>query len=400
MSNTVIRITPFGGFDIPGLEDWLASMAGKGLRFSMTTGPLTWFEKNKPEMLQFHLEPIQGKVEDDPELNALYEEAGWSYLGMFRGSFFVFATPDLAASAHTDPATLDYALKRFFFWKLPSGLILLVLNFLLMGLYYSGAPWKTGLDWFRYFPMEILSSGAALPFVMAAAGFLLIDLSYLLGLFRLVKYRRAVKVGVRSKSHRGAGFLLAAGLLILLPVIINTVQLFFGSSYRPYDLEGSGFLTLKDIEGENTRLSGDPMYNMDYISHSGTLLDPESWYFRQYGSFRESQSPDSVPHLELSITRYPLEILAKLRAEEWTRQYVNGSKDFQALEPAYGLNQILYAPREGRTYTNELTGEVRSFLPGAILVLRRGSTVLHADYYGNQDLTEHLEHLSQMLEQL
>ena len=43
MSKTVIRITPVGGFDIPGLENWFAVMAGKGLRFSMTTGPLTIF---------------------------------------------------------------------------------------------------------------------------------------------------------------------------------------------------------------------------------------------------------------------------------------------------------------------------------------------------------------------
>ena len=44
MSKTVVRITPVGGFDIPGLEHWLATMAGKGLRFSMTIGPLTFFE--------------------------------------------------------------------------------------------------------------------------------------------------------------------------------------------------------------------------------------------------------------------------------------------------------------------------------------------------------------------
>ena len=28
MSKTVIRITPVGGFDIPGLENWFAVMAG------------------------------------------------------------------------------------------------------------------------------------------------------------------------------------------------------------------------------------------------------------------------------------------------------------------------------------------------------------------------------------
>lgn len=81
MSKTVIRITPVGGFDIPGLENWFAVMAGKGLRFSMTTGPLTIFEKTAQQTVQIHLEPIRGAVNDDPELNALYEDAGWHYWG-------------------------------------------------------------------------------------------------------------------------------------------------------------------------------------------------------------------------------------------------------------------------------------------------------------------------------
>ena len=52
MSKSVIRVSPFGGFDIPGLESWLAAMAAKGLRFSMTTGPLCHFEKTEPETVE------------------------------------------------------------------------------------------------------------------------------------------------------------------------------------------------------------------------------------------------------------------------------------------------------------------------------------------------------------
>lgn len=47
MSKTVIRITPVGGFDIPGLENWFAVMAGKGLRFSMTTGPSPFLKRQR-----------------------------------------------------------------------------------------------------------------------------------------------------------------------------------------------------------------------------------------------------------------------------------------------------------------------------------------------------------------
>ena len=71
MSKSVIRVIPFGGYDIPGLEGWLAALAAKGLRFSMTAGPLACFDRVQPEQVQVHLEPIQGKADDDPELNAL-----------------------------------------------------------------------------------------------------------------------------------------------------------------------------------------------------------------------------------------------------------------------------------------------------------------------------------------
>lgn len=400
MSKTTIRVTPFGGFDIPGLESWLAAMAAKGFRFTMTTGPLSFFDRDEARTVQVHLEPIQGSTDENPELNAIYEEAGWQYWGMFRGSFYVYASPDLEARAHTDPDTLDYALKKFFRQKLVGGVLLLLANVLLLGLYWQGSPWEIDLLWFQYYPVETLSNGTTIPFLLAGLGFLLIDLSYLLGLGHLMRYRRAVHSGGKARGHRGVGWLLAAGLLVLLPVLINTVQLFSGTDYRPYDLEGSGFVTLTDIEGEDFRLSGDFSYNPDYISHGGTLLDPEHWYFRQYGSFRQDQSPSDVPHLEIFIVRYPLKMLAEMRAEEWSRQKINDSGDYEALASDYGLDEIHYAPREGRTHINELTGEERVFLPGGIFILRRGHTVLFADYYGEQDLTAHLEHFADMLEGL
>lgn len=397
MRKTVIRITPVGGFDIPGLENWFAVMAEKGLRFSMTTGPLTFFERTDPQTVQIHLEPIRGAANDDPELNALYEDAGWHYWGIFRGSFYVFASDDLTAQVHTESETQDYALKRFFRQKVIGGVLLAFANVLLLGLYRNGAPWEISWSSFRYFPVETLSNGSTVPFFLAMLGLLLVDLSYLLGLSHLLRYRKAIKTGKPRKGHGRVGWLLAIGLVILLPVFINTIQLLSGTDYRPYDLRGSGFITLKDIEGEDFRLHGDHFYNMDYISHGGTLLNPESWYFQQYGSFTESQSPNDVPRLEIRITRYPLEILAEMRAEEWSRQKFNGSGDYQRLDV---LDECLYAKREERTHTSEITGETRVFLPGGILVLRRGNTVLFADYYGEQNLLDHLEHFARMLENL
>ena len=400
MSKTVIRVTPFGGFDIPGLEGWLAAMAAKGFRFTMTTGPLSLFDRDEARTVQVHLEPIQGSTNEDPELNAIYEAAGWQYWGMFRGSFYVYASPDLEARAHTDPDALDYALKKFFRQKLVGGGLLLLANVLLLGLYQNGAVWDIDWTWLRYYPLDSLDNWPILPWLLSFAGFALIDLAYLLGLFHLARYRRAANQGRAVKGRRGLGWLTAAGIVVLLPVLVNTIQGFAGMDYSPYDLEGSGFVTLTDIEGADFSISGRTPLSMDYISHGGTLLDPEYWYFRQYGAFGPNKSSNDVPHLEISIVRYPLELLAEIRAEEWSRQEINNSGDYEVLPSNYGLDEIYYAPREGWTHISEITGEKRVFLPGGIFIIRRGNTVLFADYYGEQDLTAHLEHFSDMLEGL
>ena len=128
MSKNVIRVIPVGGFDIPELENWLAAMSKKGLRFSTTAGLLTIFERTEQQIVQIHLEPIRGTTEDDPELNVLYEDAGWQYWGIFRGSFYVFASDDLTAQAYTDIETHEYALKRFFKEKAIDGVLLVVAN--------------------------------------------------------------------------------------------------------------------------------------------------------------------------------------------------------------------------------------------------------------------------------
>ena len=189
MSKTAIRIIPYGNFDIPGLEGWLEKLAGKGLRYSSAFGPLMLFDRAEPQQVQVHLEPIQGKAAEDPELNALYEAAGWDYWGMFRNGFFVYATGDPSAQAHTDRETWDYALKRFFRQALTGGLLLALLNVLFLSLYHKGAIWDIDWTWMRYFPVESLSDGATLPFLLCLAAFALLDLNYLLGLVQLAEHR-------------------------------------------------------------------------------------------------------------------------------------------------------------------------------------------------------------------
>lgn len=376
------KLIPNNGYDISAIERYLERMAAQGFLFSMTAGLLTLFCRGEPKALQFHLEPILSKAEEDPELNALYEDAGWRYLGMFRSSYFVFATENLEAKAHTDPEAMDYVLKRFFKQKLLSGLGLLALNFFLLALYSGGWPGSFGWDALQYFPVESISKYPVLPLLLSVLGFALLDLSYLLGLLCLRRCRAEKSAGGGSRS----GWLLAAGILVLIPVALNTIQLFSGLGYRPYDLADSNFVTLSEIEGPEFRLTGDSLYAVDYISHSGTLLDPESWYLRQYGAYSHFDGGvdiNDVPHLILSITRYPVDALAQKRAQEWC-SYRNIEGNYQALSPVNGLDEIYLLQRDGASY----------------LVLRRGGIVLRVDYQGEKDLSESLDRFAQMLQDL
>ena len=77
MSGTVFRLCPVGGYDIPALEIWLEKMAGKGLVFDCTAGPLTLFARQEPAPLRFHLEPAHNKTDQEaPEVPALVRAAG------------------------------------------------------------------------------------------------------------------------------------------------------------------------------------------------------------------------------------------------------------------------------------------------------------------------------------
>lgn len=320
MSKTVWRITPVNGYDIPGLEGWLEKQAAKGLVFSMTVGPFTLFRRGEPAALRFHLEPSPDKPDrTDPELNALYEEAGWRYLGLFRSSFAVFATEGLESQAHTDPEVWSYVLGRFLRRKLLAGLGLLALNFLCL----ESFRFLVELSWsdLRWFPVDTMSTHPLLSSILSAAGVVLVDLSWLLGLLSLDRYRKAVISREKPPRHTHGGGLLAVGVLALALVLADLMWQIADVRYQPI-LEEAGAVTLTDIEGADFPLSSDPLASMDYASHRAGLLMPQRWRYWQSGRFRwnEDGSKDrEVPKLDVEIYRYHLPWLAGKMVEEQSR---------------------------------------------------------------------------------
>ena len=77
--------------------------------------------------------------------------------------------------------------------------------------------------------------------------------------------------------------------------------------------------------------------------------------------------------------------MAERRAWEW-RSW-GGHEDYQALEPAHGLEEIWY-------YQNERN-------PGfCYLILRKGGLVMRVEHEGSKDLTQFLPRFAQMLDTL
>ena len=187
------------------------------------------------------------------------------------------------------------------------------------------------------------------------------------------------------------GALAALSALPLFLVAVEFAFILFTPGYFPYDLAESNFVTLTEIEGEDFRLTGDSMHNMDYISHTDTPLTPEQWYFRQWGAstvFSSGGSLNSIPHLEISITRYLLPAAAERRVFEW--QSWGGHENYLTLEPTCGLDEV--------TINRFLTRQENA--PYTYLILRKGGTVLRAEYCGEQDLEQFLPRFAQMMEQL
>lgn len=390
MSKLCWRVTPVNGYDIPALERWLEEMAGKGLLFSMTMGLLTAFEQGEGTRLRIHLEPARGSVsEEPPELADLYAQAGWRYLGPFRGSYFVYATGDREARAYTDPESMDWALGRFFRQKLLGGLGLLAANALLLALYYN----MVGVA-FTYlhdgYPVTAFAHYPLAALLLTVLGLALVDLSWFLGLGRLRRFRRSIAAGQTPELGRRGGWLLAAGVVVLIPVVINTCQLFLGMDYRAYPASEAQLLTIEEIEGDGLRATGDRMYNMDYVSHGGTLLEMEYWYWRQYSSFPhyevEGNYWDQVPVVQYSIRRFPLTALAQAYWEE------QGRIGWYGYDPVEGL--VRDAAFDA---VSAKRGENGRGVPQTTLVLRRGRTVMRVEYRGEKDLLEFQEELAAMM---
>lgn len=251
---TVKKLIPVNPYDIPGMESWLAELAGQGLFLEKFGASRARFTPGAPSPgTRYRLEPMGGVV--DGEYTAYAAAQGWRWVCPLAGTFHVYRTdrPD-APELHTDPVaqsyTLDALTKRL--WRY--SIILVVFVLLIVGMlgsiyFFSPWPWLSAVE--GSFVNQLL---LVVVEVIAAACFL----AQANGIRRL---RRQLREGVPlhhevdyRKSRRTTLLLNSLSTLLVLSSIAMVIPMFAGGRWsEPLDEVKSEipFLSLFELERDS-----------------------------------------------------------------------------------------------------------------------------------------------------
>lgn len=128
----VRKFLPVEPFDMRGLEEWLSSMAARGLHLAKINQDRACFRPGPPQDGVRYALDITGPMDIDRERNENYAQMGWDYTATLPGLYYVYRSQDPDAPAlHTDPVTQSWTLNRLLRTRpwvlLLGGLVLLVL---------------------------------------------------------------------------------------------------------------------------------------------------------------------------------------------------------------------------------------------------------------------------------
>ena len=133
-----LRIENAAYMDLAAREQWLAAQAARGWYPAGSFFPIWRMKKGPPRTLRYALTPRRDSGALSPEVRALYQQAGWTYV-RDAGEFRLFAAEDPAAPpVFTDDDSLACSLRgmeRRLWWATTAAGLLLaaVLAALLLG---------------------------------------------------------------------------------------------------------------------------------------------------------------------------------------------------------------------------------------------------------------------------
>lgn len=289
----VRKILPVEVYDMVGLEHWLSDMAAQGLHLVKLTSETARFRRGEPAPgVRFGLE-IAGPYGIDPERNAAYEEAGWTYVTTLQNMYYVYRTEGAdVPPLHTDPVTQSETLTPLI-RRIRRNQIFAVayLLFCFRKTLVDGVtrPWMLG----QY---VVLKTGLFLTLVVLLVIWTLLALlPRTNSLKRLKRMRRRLadgiplKEGRRDRVPRVVTGWCAAALLLSLPFLV-----IFCGSQSAHKLSGPEEWTFPHVtleqafHGAADITLDTPQMMTRYNTRTASLLCPEQYDWRSSGEVRSA----------------------------------------------------------------------------------------------------------------
>ncbi len=306
MSNKLRRIWPFRDWELEQQQAWLADMASQGWHLSGLR-PLATFVKGEPVRMRYRCDV---SANEDTEQIALYEAAGWEYVGR-RGSVQIFrapndtSIPEIYTDQSEQAATLRL-LNRDLWGSLLAPAVWLVA---VVGGWLSSPEFVTGM---------LLDIGW-----LHATGYLLlvyITLQSLRGLVHLTRLRSKLMRGLGLRDNNKPYQSLLRRRQVLIPIVLLTAVLILGVQIygRFSGVRNPSFPPIPSQELSIARL-GDLLRQAGYeqFCHSGQA----SWLYQRAGGD------------VLNYYRKQSSLLVPLQEELREKMEVDGYPDQSAFSP-------------------------------------------------------------------
>ena len=321
----VRKIIPVEIYDMAGLERWLADMAARGLHLVKLSSETAQFRRGEPTPgARFGLE-IAGFYGIDPERNAAYGEAGWTYVTTLSNLYYVYRTERAEAPPlHTDPVTQGETLTPLI-RRTRRSRIFVVAYFLFCFrktlVEVVTQPWILG----QY---AVLKTGLLLTLILLLAGwFIFALLPQTNSLKRWKRMRRQLADGVPLKEGRRDRAPIVVlnwcvtALCLILPVLTTVA-----SARSVYRLSGPEEWTFPHVtleqafHGEADITLDTPQMMTRYNTRTASLLCPEQYDWWSSGEVRsDGYTGDAIVAVDFYRTRtdWAAEwLFSSLRTEE------------------------------------------------------------------------------------
>ena len=385
---SVYRYPPCPDHDVEAMESWLSDMAAKGLVLTRDGFFFGFgiFEKTEPKTMRYRLEAAKytsstlNEFMPEEEAQELYEAMGWRYVAA-RGNFHIYCTDDpKARELHTDPQvqaiTLGAVRKRIirdivieFIWIL-----------LFCGLRVGFGTWTL-----RGGPLVLAIIAIGTP---AALLFFVLIIWSVADLFRglrqLNRLRQKMKSGDgldHDKDWRRGRPRYILGIIVNLLMTLVFFGLIFSSCLKSVDnkneipldeFTGSvPFATMVDFvpggsfEPDKTSLG----YRLNTVEIRSDLLAP---VIIEYGENGDIDTADGL-HISGGLDITYIEARTEWLAKEMFREFRND-----------GRTSSHYAPLELSLKGMDQCEAFMDIFP--TVILRKGSTVLRAEFYYTSDV--------------